>query len=162
HNHNMLSYPKRHKPLVSTHQDQRTLWPFHFEKKRRNNKWPLPHKITSDCKLTYSWKTNNWTFSWIFETQKKVRETQVDIRAVAIDPGVRTPFTWYSPTKGVGKIGQYDIGSIVRLGQRMDDLISKKDKLASSNSKRKQKKVRRLNTAVARMQQKLLHLQSEI
>ncbi|CAG8552458.1 17175_t:CDS:1, partial [Gigaspora rosea] len=39
-------------------------------------------------------------------------ETQTDIHVVSIDPGVRTPFTWYSPTEGVGKIGEYDIGRI--------------------------------------------------
>ena len=44
--------------------------------------------------------------------QKQLRKTQVDgsVHAVSINPGVRIPFTWYSPTKGVGKISQYDIG----------------------------------------------------
>ena len=83
------------------------------EKKRHNNKWPVPHRITSDCKLTYIRKTNEWKFSWVYETQKQLCETQADgsVHAVSIDSGVRTPFTWYSPTKGVGKIGQYDIGT---------------------------------------------------
>ncbi|CAG8469262.1 12815_t:CDS:2 [Ambispora gerdemannii] len=46
--------------------------------------------------------------SWVYETRKQLRETQADssVRAVSIDPGVRTSFTWYSPTKGVGKIGE--------------------------------------------------------
>lgn len=52
---------------------------------------------------------------------------------------MRTPFTWYSSTKGVGKIGEYDIGRIFRLCKYMDDLISKKDRLANSTSKRKKK-----------------------
>src|SRR3954451_1247812 len=111
------------------------------------------HKITSDCKLTYSWKTNDWKLGWTYEMQKAPsRETQADgsVRAVAIDPGVRTPFTWYSPSKGVGKIGEHDIGRITRLCHKMDDLISRKDKCAASSSKRKQKKARRLNMAVAR------------
>ena len=34
-----------------------------FRKKRRDNKWPVPHRITSDCKLTYIRKTNEWKFT---------------------------------------------------------------------------------------------------
>jgi IS605 OrfB family transposase len=90
------------------------------------------------------------------------RETQAGVHAVAIDPGVRTPFTWYSPTKGVGKIGQYDIGRIIRLCQHMDNLISRRDKLALSSSKRKQNKARRLGAALARMQRRVSRLQSEV
>jgi putative transposase len=162
----MLSY-KRHKPLVPQ-VNKRPLWPLHFETKRKKNKWPTrpdgTHKITSDCKVTYSWKTNDWKLAWVYETQKAPsRETQADgsVRAVAIDPGVRTPFTWYSPSKGVGKIGEHDIGRIIRLCHHMDNLISRKDKLAASTSKRKRKKARRLNAAVARMRQKVKSLQME-
>src|SRR2546421_5219967 len=57
----MLSH-KRHKPLNST--QERPLWPLHFEKCHKNNKWPLPHRISNDCKLTYLWKTND-LFSWV-------------------------------------------------------------------------------------------------
>ncbi|CAG8586808.1 13047_t:CDS:2, partial [Cetraspora pellucida] len=46
----------------------------------------------------------------------------------------------YSSTKGVGKIEEHDIGCIFRLCKHIDDLILKKDKLASSISKRKKKK----------------------
>src|SRR4051794_31934373 len=96
--------------------------------------------------------------------QKASRETQADgsVRAVAIDPGVRTPFTWYSPSKGVGKIGEHDIGRITRLCHKMDDLISRKDKCAASSSKRKQKKARRLNIAVARMRRRIKSLRMEV
>src|SRR6266542_3193405 len=101
-------------------------------KKRRNNKWPVSHKITSDCKMTYICKTNEWKFSWVYEMQKQLCETQADgpVHAVSIDPGICTPFTWYSPTKGVGKIGQYDIGRIIHLCKYMDNLHSIRDKLA--------------------------------
>ena len=64
--------------------------------------------------------------------QKQLHETR-SVHAVSIDPGIRTPFTWYSPTKGVGKIGQYDIGRIIRLCKHMDTLLSIKDKLAASS-----------------------------
>ncbi|RIB16885.1 hypothetical protein C2G38_2089743 [Gigaspora rosea] len=74
----------------------------------------------------YIRKTNEWIFYWIYEAQKQIRETQADVHVVSIDP-VRTPFTWYSPTKGAGKIGEYDIGRNFRICKHMDDLISNKD-----------------------------------
>ncbi|KAG9287311.1 hypothetical protein G9A89_008942 [Geosiphon pyriformis] len=45
---------------------------------------------------------------------RDLRETQTNdtFHAISIDPGIRTPFTWYSPSKGVGKIGEHDIGCI--------------------------------------------------
>ena len=164
HLHNSSMYTShRHKPTTIDN-NKRALWPLHFEKKRKNNKWPIPHKISCDGKLTYFRQTNEWKFAWIYETEKKLHETQVDgsIHAVSIDPGVRTPFTWYSPTKGVGKIGEHDIGKIVRLCMHMDGLSSKKDKLASSTSKRKKKKSLRVDKAIFHMQRKIKCLQNEI
>ncbi|GET66413.1 thioredoxin-like protein [Rhizophagus irregularis DAOM 181602=DAOM 197198] len=48
--------------------------------------------------------------------KRNLRETQADssIHAVSIDPGVRAPLTWYSPTKGIGKIGEHGISRIFR------------------------------------------------
>ena len=158
HNSSNLS-SKRYKPN-ELKDGKRDLCPFHFETKRKCNKWPL-QKIDCDCKFTYIRKTNEWIFHWVYETQKQVCETQAEIHVVSIDPGVRTPFTWYSPTKGVGKIGEYDIGHIFCLCKHMDNLISKKDKLASSTSKRKKKKALRVDKAIFRMQQ-IRQLQNEI
>ena len=114
-------------------------------------------------KITYIRKTNEWKFSWIYETQKQLHETQADgsVHAVSIDPGVRTPFTWYSPTKGVGKIGQYDIGRIIRLCKHMDNILSIKDKLAASSSNRKKKQALRLDKAIFWMRRKIKHLQAK-
>ncbi|CAG8631158.1 transposase [Rhizophagus irregularis DAOM 181602=DAOM 197198] len=44
----------------------------------------------------------------------------------------------------------------------MNDLISKKDKLASSTSKRKKKKALRVNNAISHMRKKIKQLQNEI
>ena len=68
----------------------------------------------------------------------------------------------YSPTKGVGKIGQCDIGRIIRLCKHMDNFLSIKDKLAASSSKRKKKKALRLDKAIFQMRRKIKHLQSEV
>ena len=155
-----------HNPITLSHRRHKPepYWPLHFEKKRRKNSWPSPHKITNDCKLTYSWKTNEWMLAWVHERQKQHRETQADdlVHAVSIDPGVRTPFTWYSPTKGTGKIGHHDVGRVVRLCQHMDNLISKMDRLNETSSKRKKRKAKRLAAAVARMRHMIVHLQNEI
>lgn len=159
HNSSALSSKRyKHNGLEDGKHDLR---PFHFETKRKCNKWPL-QKIDCDCKLTYIRKTNEWIFHWVYETQKHIRETQTEVHVVSIDPGVRTPFTWYSSTKGAGKIGEYDIGRIFRLCKHMDDLISKKDRLASSISKRKNKKALRVDKAIFRIQRKVKRLQNEI
>src|ERR1044072_281502 len=117
-----------------------------------------------DGKLTYFRKTNKWKFAWVYRIEKQHHETQADnsIHAVSIDPGVRTPFTWYSPTKGVGKIGEHDIGRIVRLCAYMDKLLSQKDRFNSSTSKCKKRKANRLDKAVACMGRKIAHLQNKI
>ncbi|KAG9289559.1 hypothetical protein G9A89_002332 [Geosiphon pyriformis] len=53
--------------------------------------------------------------------------TNGSVNVASIDFVIRTPFTWYSPFKGVDKIGKHDIGSIVRLCTYIDDLISQKE-----------------------------------
>ena len=88
---------------------------------RKCNKWPS-QKIDCDCKFTYIWKTNEWIFHWVYETQKQVCETQVEVHVVSIDPGVCTPFMWYSSTKGAGKIGRWYRTYLLH----MDGLISKR------------------------------------
>jgi hypothetical protein len=88
----------RYKPNTILNNNQRALYPLHFEKKRKNNKWPIPHKVSCDSKLTYFRQTNEWKLAWVYETQKQLRETQADSSVHAVS------FTWYSPTKGVGKL----------------------------------------------------------
>ena len=68
--------------------------------------------------------------------QKQLCKTQTDgsVHVVSIDPGIHTPFTWYSPIKGVGKIGQYDIGQIICLCKYIDNLHSIKDAGNNSNT----------------------------
>lgn len=142
-----------------------TLFPCHFEKERKNNAWPLPHKITSDCKVSYRRLTNEWIFIWNYEKDVVVRENQAEnnnLHVVSIDPGVRTPFTWYSPSKGAGKVGHMDKGRLMRLGHHLDDLISRMTVCRNSHSKRKNKKAQRMRHAAARMRRQIHRLQTEI
>ncbi|CAG8554615.1 15741_t:CDS:2, partial [Cetraspora pellucida] len=130
----LLSF-KFKKDLRQTMTDRkRDLCLFHFEKRRKHNKWPS-QKIDCDCKLMYICKTNKWVFYWVYEAQKQIRKIQADVHVVSIDPGVRTLFTWYSSTK---------------------------DRLASSISKRKKKKALHVDKAIFHMQQKIRQLQYEI
>ena len=48
-----------------------------------------------------------------------------NLNVVAIDPGVRTGWSWYSPSKGCGWFGNLDINHIIRLSLSLDDLISR-------------------------------------
>ena len=98
--------------------------------------------------------SSSWSFS--------VFSGHFGSRGHTIDPGVCTPFTWYSPTKGTGKIRQNDIGRMIRICEHMDTLISKRDQLTTSLSKHKRQKAVRLGHAMACMHRHIYHLQSEI
>src|SRR4051812_33570710 len=67
-----------HDSKTLSHQQHKAepYWPLHFEKKCQKNGWPSLHKITNDCKLTYSWKTNKWTLAWVHERQKQHHKAQ--------------------------------------------------------------------------------------
>ncbi|CAG8466208.1 10555_t:CDS:2, partial [Ambispora gerdemannii] len=112
-----------------------------FEK-RHNNKWPVLHEIMSDGKFTYTRQTNEWEFSWVYETQKQLRKTQAD-SSVRKNRRVRY-WTNCSPVQVYGRS------------------LSTKDKLAASTSKRKKRKAWRLEKVVSYLRRKILRLQSEI
>ena len=99
--------------------------PFHHEHRRRNHGWPNEiGKVEMDSKLIYERKLGHWTFVWVYG--KSIRENQAEeIHVAAIDPGVRTFLTWYSPTVGHGNIGDNDINRIFRLCLALDALISR-------------------------------------
>jgi len=91
------------------------------------------------------------------ERPKRARETHE--KFVAIDPGVRTPFVMYSPTEGVTEIGKNDAQ---RLGLHADRLSSQRDILNNSTSKRKKRKAKRLDGAIARISRKIKNLRNEL
>src|SRR5437016_12428722 len=71
-------------------------------------------------KLIYERKLGYWTFVWV--CGKSIHENQVEeIHVAAIDPGVRTFLTWYSPTVGHGNIGNNDINHVFRLCFRSEE-----------------------------------------
>ncbi|RHZ87106.1 hypothetical protein Glove_40g20 [Diversispora epigaea] len=154
---NSMRTPRK-KPynLIEGSRDLRAL---HFETKRKNNSWPL-EKINNDCKLTYHRKTNDWILSWVHERQKELKETHE--RFVAIDPGVRTPFVMYSPTKGTTEVGKNDAQRLFRLCLHADKLSSTRNKLKSSISKRKKKQAKRIDKAISRIFRRIKNLRNEL
>ncbi|CAG8504517.1 7698_t:CDS:2, partial [Cetraspora pellucida] len=80
-------------------------------------------KIILDSKLSYNRKLRQWTFIWVYG--KDICENQADyIHVAAIDPGVGTFLTWYSPTVGHRNFGDNEINRIFRLELTLYDLIS--------------------------------------
>jgi putative transposase len=81
-----------------------------------------------DSKLLYNRKLGHWTFIWVYGKNIDHRnDIQVaeDIDVVAIDPGVRTGWSWYSPSKGCGWFGNLDINHVFHLCLLLDDFISR-------------------------------------
>jgi len=111
---------------------------------------PLPEALY-DCRLT----CENGKF-WLCVPVRKANLVSENQRygAVALDPGVRTFQTFYSPVRA-GKIGTGDFGRVQRLCQHLDNLYSK-------ISKAKCKQKRRLKKAAVRIREKIKNLINEI
>lgn len=71
-------------------------------------------------------------------TETPTTQSENQGRVVALDPGVRTFLTYFTPEE-VGKLGDKDFGRIQRLCFFLDDLISRHS-LATSEAKRRMKK----------------------
>ncbi len=104
-----------------------------------------------DCRLT----CENGKF-WLCIPVRKTNLVPENQRygAVALDPGVRTFQTFYSPVMA-GKLGAGDFGRVQRLCQHLDTLYSK---IGKAKCKRK----RRLKKAAVRIREKIKNLINEI
>ncbi|QTA92511.1 Transposase IS605 family domain-containing protein [Desulfonema magnum] len=99
------------------------------------------------------WRHEKW---WVAVPHTmKLREVENQDSVVALDPGVRSFITFYSPDFS-GNIGQGDFSRIRRLCHHLDNLLSKRDKC-----KNKQKR-RSLTKASKKMRGKIRHLISEL
>lgn len=99
------------------------------------------------------WRFNAWWVSTPHKSCDVRAESQG--RVAALDPGVRTFMTFYSPDHS-GKIGESDFSRIQRLCVHLDELFSKR-----SLSKNSQKK-RSFTKAIRKMQQKIKNLIDEL
>jgi putative transposase len=113
----------------------------------------LPEGELLDGKL--SWQPGRWYLCVPFTTTVYLGDNQA--RMVALDPGVRTFQTFYSPEMA-GSIGCHDFGRLVRLCHHLDNLISR-----SSKAKNKHKKQRyRMRKAADRIRWKIRELRDQL
>lgn len=172
------------------------LYPGHPEHRRTNHGWPNTEgTVDCDSTLTFNRLQRKWTFNWVYtkprpgsalghENQVAVAMSpqhhepssstpvRLPLHVVAMDPGVRTFQTWFSPSKGWGEFGgkrpnptptlphrvrrrlkhlhpkdpiRTDSDHLFRIGMFLDKLISKTSKAPSSrkvNMKRAQARAR--------------------
>ena len=111
---------------------------------------PLPDHLL-DCEL--SWQNGRWFLCVPYKTTVTVSENQAHI--VALDPGVRTFQTFFSPDMA-GLMGRYDFGRIVRLCHFLDDLISRRT--LTKNKKQR----RHMKAAEQRLRWKIKDLRNEL
>jgi putative transposase len=111
---------------------------------------PLPLNF-QDCEL--SWQQGRWYLCVPFQTTVPIGENQA--RMVALDPGVRTFQTFFSPDM-VGVIGYHDFGRLVRLCRHLDNLISRRS--TSQNKKQRY----RMKKAEKRLRWKIKDLRDEL
>lgn len=107
---------------------------------------PLPLK-PKDCRIIF--EAGKFWLRVPYEVANLVTENQG--RVCAVDPGIRTFATVYSP-EGVGKVASGSFSRIQRLAAHLDDLISR-----TSLEKNKQRKTR-MKLAQARMRLRIRNM----
>lgn len=88
-----------------------------------------------DCELSY--QQGRWYVCVPFKTAVQQGENQA--RIVALDPGIRTFITFFSPDRA-GVLGQHDFGRLVRLCHYLDDLISRRCRSQDKKQRYRMKK----------------------
>ena len=111
---------------------------------------PLPVDFL-DCEL--SWQQGRWYLCMPFVTTIPQSENQA--RIVALDPGVRTFQTFFSPEMA-GAMGYHDFGRLVRLCHHLDELVS-----SYSTTPRKKQRYR-MRKAADRLRWKIRDLRDEL
>ncbi len=92
---------------------------------RKRIRTRLPTNIDADAKVLYD-RGAYYLVLTISEDVKKLEQNCQD--AIALDPGVRTFMTGYSPNGHVCKIGEHHVDQIKKLHQRIDLLRSVRSK----------------------------------
>jgi len=116
----------------------------------------IPEKPIRDCRLVKNKLGNYYLHIPICTVRIDNQDSNKVNRWCGIDPGARTMMTVYSPEPGYCyKIGDKDIGRIIRLCLCIDKLISKLSTI-------KNKKKRKLELAIERIRLKLKHIVDEV
>ncbi|MCI0714429.1 MAG: transposase, partial [Chloroflexi bacterium] len=104
-----------------------------------------------DCELSY--QQGRWYVCVPYKTAVEKGENQA--RIVALDPGVRTFQTFFSPEM-TGVIGHHDFGRLVRLCHHLDNLISR------YSTEPDKKRRYRMKRAANRLRWKIRDLRDEL
>lgn len=114
---------------------------------------PFPENVTHDCRLVND--RGRYFLSVPIDTTPVQPENQ-RLGVVALDPGVRTFQTFYSPSLA-GKFGFNDFGHIVRLCFYLDDLYSKISKAKCRQKKRMRQAAFRIRTRIKNLIDEIHH-----
>lgn len=112
---------------------------------------PFPENVTHDCRLV---NDHGRYFLCVPVDTVPVQPENQRLGVVALDPGVRTFQTFYSPSLA-GKFGANDFGLIVRLCFYLDDLYSR---MSKAKCRQKQK----MRQAAFRVRARIKNLVDEI
>lgn len=122
-----------------------------------------PARLVRDSQLIYKRRAKRWYLCLVSqrngltdrEKQASVSQTySANPSVVAIDPGNRTFATWYSPSHGIGKVGDGDGQKLIKLCLHLDTLYGKR---ARANHKKKCN----LNRAIAKLRSRLENLRED-
>ena len=120
------------------------------EKLRSQNNLPSGGDLC-DSTLTYHRFLRQWTLCLVYsvEVQTSGSENQANPgHVVALDPGNRTFATFWSPTKGIGAAGVFDINRLLRLAASLDRLVSQRQKVAARRRNRLKQAEHRLRRRI--------------
>ena len=117
----------------------------------------VPDKVSYDCKITMD-RLGDFSFVLVYHEEPCENQTGLENKWCAIDPGVRSLWTIYSPEPGIAyKVGDKDISRVYRLCKHLDVLISKKTKNARRKEKAINKARKRIKDLVTEVHCKTVH-----
>jgi putative transposase len=97
-------------------------------------------------------ESDRWFITIPFETTVTRSENQA--RGVALDPGIRTFITFFSPDLA-GYLGYHDFGRLVRLCHHLDHLISRMSRAGARQRQRMKKAAHRLRWKIKDLRNEL-------
>lgn len=114
---------------------------------------PFPENVTHDCRLVID---HGRYFLAVSIDVTPIQPENQRLGVVALDPGVRTFQTFYSPSIA-GKLGGGDFGHIVRLCFYLDDLYSRISTAKCRQKKRMRQAAFRIRTQIKNLIDKIHH-----
>lgn len=114
---------------------------------------PFPENATHDCRLVID---HGRYFLAVSIDVTPIQPENQRLGVVALDPGVRTFQTFYSPSIA-GKLGGGDFGHIVRLCFYLDDLYSRISKAKCRQKKRMRQAAFRIRTRIKNLIDEIHH-----